>query len=577
MARKSEVNEKTLLAAVIASPESDEPRLDYARWMEANGQPELAEFIRIQCDLAKLPNDDPRSRVLREREAAVSQRKAWLRRLPVWARDSCSTRCRRGFPEVIDSDADKFVQGARRLRCRTPVSDVRLSHARDVRALAACPELAGVRNLNLSRNDWGDEEAALFAESPHLGGVVSLSLADNNIGALGLQALVANPNLVGLRHLDLSGNTITDAAAEVLAGAPCLGGLSRLILDVSPTAEATMTDDGVSALATSPNLVRLTHLSLQDHPFARRGMAHLASSPGLSGLVSLGLARCCLGPPEAALLGNATHLQRLRHLDLWGNHLGDEGAALLAQGSGLWSLDELALGDNDVGDRGAMGLAAATWLQFLRTLHLSYNGVGAAGVVALLRSPGLRGLVSLDLWHNCLTDGLVNVVVEPGLARLTHLRIGGECLSLRDIEALSGCRHLVNLVHLRLGGVGSSGGVSGLLRVIPHELRPKEDWVMFRLLGKRPYEGARVPPYARYLMDLAQGLVQPWEEPAAPAYLPRLEYLTLGYVPYSDRDEDVSPWSDLQGYVCWRTRGGWEESPTNVLRERVPWRPMPTE
>ena len=45
--------ENALLAAVLAAPDDDLPRLVYADWLEENGQPERAEFIRVQCDLAK--------------------------------------------------------------------------------------------------------------------------------------------------------------------------------------------------------------------------------------------------------------------------------------------------------------------------------------------------------------------------------------------------------------------------------------------------------------------------------------------------------------------------------------------
>lgn len=35
-----------LLAAVLANPADDLPRLVYADWLDENGQPERAEFIR---------------------------------------------------------------------------------------------------------------------------------------------------------------------------------------------------------------------------------------------------------------------------------------------------------------------------------------------------------------------------------------------------------------------------------------------------------------------------------------------------------------------------------------------------
>lgn len=42
-----------MLAAVLARPEDDLPRLVFADYLDENGEPERAEFVRVQCELAK--------------------------------------------------------------------------------------------------------------------------------------------------------------------------------------------------------------------------------------------------------------------------------------------------------------------------------------------------------------------------------------------------------------------------------------------------------------------------------------------------------------------------------------------
>ena len=42
-----------LLVAIRAAPDDDAPRLVYADWLDEHGQPERAEFIRVQCELAR--------------------------------------------------------------------------------------------------------------------------------------------------------------------------------------------------------------------------------------------------------------------------------------------------------------------------------------------------------------------------------------------------------------------------------------------------------------------------------------------------------------------------------------------
>lgn len=42
------------LRAILAVPDDDAPRLIYADWLDENGQPERAEFIRVQCRIAEI-------------------------------------------------------------------------------------------------------------------------------------------------------------------------------------------------------------------------------------------------------------------------------------------------------------------------------------------------------------------------------------------------------------------------------------------------------------------------------------------------------------------------------------------
>ena len=62
-----------LLAAIRAMPEEDTPRLVYADWLDENGQPERAEFIRVQCQLARMDewDESPQKAELEKREKQV--------------------------------------------------------------------------------------------------------------------------------------------------------------------------------------------------------------------------------------------------------------------------------------------------------------------------------------------------------------------------------------------------------------------------------------------------------------------------------------------------------------------------
>ena len=60
--------ERPFLDAVLADPADDGVRLVYADWLEDHGQSERAEFVRLQIELARLPQYDARAAVLRWRE-----------------------------------------------------------------------------------------------------------------------------------------------------------------------------------------------------------------------------------------------------------------------------------------------------------------------------------------------------------------------------------------------------------------------------------------------------------------------------------------------------------------------------
>jgi uncharacterized protein (TIGR02996 family) len=87
-----------LLAAIIANPDDDTPRLVYADWLQENGQPERAEFIRLQCPTSGASADNPatvaRAFDLEERYSAK-----WLVGLP--SSGGVNWTFRRGFPEIL--------------------------------------------------------------------------------------------------------------------------------------------------------------------------------------------------------------------------------------------------------------------------------------------------------------------------------------------------------------------------------------------------------------------------------------------------------------------------------------------
>src|SRR4051794_30785677 len=88
-----------LLLAIRDRPDDDALRLVLADWLEDHGDSEQAEFIRVQIERARLPDEDDRQAELeaRERRLLLKHAERWVpAELPLsW------TRFRRGLPEVL--------------------------------------------------------------------------------------------------------------------------------------------------------------------------------------------------------------------------------------------------------------------------------------------------------------------------------------------------------------------------------------------------------------------------------------------------------------------------------------------
>jgi uncharacterized protein (TIGR02996 family) len=225
-------SDEAFLQAVIEAPDDDAPRLVYADWLEEHGQPERAEFIRVQCQLAKLARGDGGRKGLQVRERNLLARHAgqWLgrlqRRLQHWV-------FRRGFVEQVRLNAQTFVAHADDLFRLGPVRQVTLvGAARQILSVAASPYLLRLDVLDLKggKTRLGDQGVRLLAGSPNVGRLVRLDLGGNDIGDVGAAALANAPHLGRLKALHLCGNRIRDEGWLALATSPHLSGLSHLDL-----------------------------------------------------------------------------------------------------------------------------------------------------------------------------------------------------------------------------------------------------------------------------------------------------------------------------------------------------------
>jgi uncharacterized protein (TIGR02996 family) len=430
--------------AIREAPEDDAPRLVYADWLDEQGVADLsarAEFIRLQCELERLPEDaKERQAELKQREEVLwkKYRKAWLAPLRPF---SHKIEFRRGFPDQVLVHGKTFVEHAEEVMSAAPVFSIRLRNSKEqITELAQCSALTRLVSLSLYWNHIGLRRAKVFFESPHLHQLRELDLNDNQIQPEGVRALT-QANLARLRSLNLRANKIVDAGLRILAESPLLGQLDTLglvhneLTDAGVAALAASThaagltsldlaqhigigDAGACAIAGSPHLSRLTTLSLGvgglandtgycDAAVRRRtigvtevGARALASSPSLAGLIDLDLSgHTLLGDAGLRALAEATAMRRLKNLRLSWCSIQGPGLRALGEAPFAQELALLDLNGNGVEDEGAE-VIASTPLPGLRKLFLRFSRIRDRGAAALAASPFLEGLSCLDLWQN---------------------------------------------------------------------------------------------------------------------------------------------------------------------------------
>jgi uncharacterized protein (TIGR02996 family) len=233
--------ELEMLRAIFAAPNRDEPRLAYAAWLEAQGQPERAEFIRIQCC-----GGDRR----REEELLAAHGAAWRAAFLPAGLENPPLAFQRGFPCVRPSLQYYRYQDGEGLSACTL-------------ALAGSPYLLGCRRLSLGYSTWlSDQAARALAESPFACHLEELELHEVVVAPAELEALAALP---AMSHLILIGGCSVDAGGQEcvfpslsLEGLRRLAGSSRVNLRKITLANQDLDQAAIQPLLESPNLANLT-------------------------------------------------------------------------------------------------------------------------------------------------------------------------------------------------------------------------------------------------------------------------------------------------------------------------------
>lgn len=179
---------------IIEHPDDDAPRLVYADWLEDRGDSDRAEFIRVECEFARLDHDSPRRIDLKARRLQLWQqyRIEWLGPLDGLVENSFSER---GLINGISIALPTLLENAETIFRAAPIEKVSLSQAPgQIELWARCPYLARIKEL-VFRGDMMQTEGR--PEFPP------------GIGDTGLAALVSSPFVQNLRRLSVGNQELS--------------------------------------------------------------------------------------------------------------------------------------------------------------------------------------------------------------------------------------------------------------------------------------------------------------------------------------------------------------------------------
>jgi uncharacterized protein (TIGR02996 family) len=401
-------DDAALLAAVAAAPDDDLPRLVYADWLDENGQPERAEFVRAQVRLAATDPWEPFAVLCRHRRPEWTRGDRWWDTLPEvdgWAVEWHPDHAfRRGFGwSLMVRDVRYLLEIGPRLFAEAPIGQLHLPNAtldewrafaradwlprvkslhfystttpiEPIRELIASPLATGIEEIvfekssghgmpvlldDMLRSPFGQQSRRLelrvgLGDSSELIETIcehdpsqlrELSLTNVSFGPL------ATDRLMATRFVDqLVGLRIADTASH--------GGIVRRLTDRPRNLEALIANRAgiplwhLAELADTENLPRLRVIDLNDNPIASDYTlpSRVAWAESLAGVKVVRLGRCAVYDSSLGVLIRCRFWPNLVELDLRDNRITNAGAAHLLAAPVPADLTALLLDGNPISD-----------------------------------------------------------------------------------------------------------------------------------------------------------------------------------------------------------------------------------
>lgn len=402
-----------LLAAILAHPADDLARLVYADWIEEQGDPDRARFIRAQVELARVSPWEPFAVHARLQAPEWYHGEPWRQHLPdlgpsgtlAWHPD---VAFRRGLGWGLSVRfVPALIEAGPMLCDQVPLGHLELGEG--------------------TLDDW-----RALARSPWLTRIESVRFRTTPIEPL--TALIESPYSTGIRHLHFE--RANGAGMPELLRRLMLAPLGRQLHSLGLKNGPWDVQDMIESMSMLPAPSCLEHFEWIGGNLTPDWLRDLLKVPLLQNLTSLGLQYNRLENAGCQVLVDAVQTSRLRQLDLRDTWVDVPACNTLAQGD--WSaLRHLNLARNSLT---TLGQGAVSWggaLQGLRSLVIRHSGTEDATLAGLVEAGIWPQLVELDVFRNHITDrGVQSLLDEPPRADLHALHLGQNRVSGEMLERL---------------------------------------------------------------------------------------------------------------------------------------------
>jgi uncharacterized protein (TIGR02996 family) len=503
--------EAALLRAIREMPDEDTPRLVYADWLDENGFPDRAEFIRLQVERSRLPEYDPRRYPLedREHELLAAHESEWLSVAPEDTEGLFEWEFERGFVNEIEASpwfmlgpgADLCAAHPMR-RWRVHVTDLDMPddpltagrkawfsrlEAIDLGAWYTTlgelerflhrSDFARLRELDLSLRPGLEDLPEILGRAPfreqlkalHCGG----HIYDGEVGRLDAADLArALGSGTKLEELTAAGVLLTADDLRDLLAAGCCQSLTSLDVRANQIAP-----DAWAAFRAARS--RLRELDISGTPLGAIALEELLDCPSLSELCRLQMNGCGSAMANLQALAGSRFWTQAEALRIQHGSVPEHSLEPLFTAAGSPALRVLDAGGNWLRDRGVAQLCEAPWAGSLAYLDLSQNLLTDEALRTLAKSGRFKNLHTLHLnfnnhydqegaeAHERITDAGLRALAEcPDLANLRVLSVSGLSITARGVDAVLNGPHW-RLTALRLSQCQLGRNVLGVLASSP--------------------------------------------------------------------------------------------------------------